>query len=168
MNFDTQIVAFYDRQKDLATSINKGESQFVYIDSDGTFGDWIAIVIENKTGIIYGTQCHGVICEQRYVEGFLIPCGGLLINADDGLLTSAMLTSPFHSNGCMYNESFQSRVDEIAAIVQQIPIWHYVNINDCTRDYLELDQDRAYEICEAWIPIKTKFGRGVLLWNNCD
>ncbi len=168
MNFDTQIREFYNRQKILATSINKGDSQFVYIDSDGTLGDWIAIVIENKTGIIYGTQCHGVLCEQRYVEGFLIPCGGLLFNSDDGFITPALLTLPFHSGGCMYNKSFQSEVSEIANIVQRIPIWHYNNINDCTRDQLELDLDRIYEICEAWIPVKTKFGRGVLLWNNCD
>lgn len=168
MNFDAQIVEFYDRQRDLGSSVNKGDSQFVYIDSDGTFGDWIAVIIEDKTGVIYGTQCHGVICEQRYVEGFLIPCGGLLFNADDGLITSAMLTLLFHSGGCMYNKSFQSEIAEIGDIVKQIPIWHYSNLNDCTREHLEIDSDRAYEICEAWIPVKTKFGRGVLLWNNCD
>lgn len=168
MNFDFQILEFYDRQKNLMSSINKGESQFVYIDSDGTLGDWIAVVIESKTGVVYGTQCHGVLCEQRYVEGFLIPCGGLLFNPDEGFINSSILRSSFHSNGCLYNNPYELKIEEIADKVHQIPIWHYTNINDCTREHLELDLARKYEMCEAWIPVKTKFGNGVLLWNNCD
>lgn len=161
-------------QSGLVSSINKGEAQFVYIDSDGTFNDWIAVIIESKTDVIYGIQCGGTACEQRYTEGFLIPCGGLRFNVDDGHINSEMLTSLFHTpnGGCLYHLQgeilSESKIDEISDIVKQIPLWHYTNINDCKREHLELDLERVHEICEAWIPVKTDFGRGILLWNNCD
>ena len=174
MRFDTQLNTFDNHQSALETLVNSGERQFVYIDPDGTFGDWIAVVIESQTGVVYGTQCGGTACDQRYIEGFLIPCGGLRFNTNDLLkVTSKMLTSPFHdSKGCLWNrwnETVSEAVlAEIGENVRQVTIWHHTNADDCTRDHLELDLDRVYEIREAWIPVTTKFGRGVLLWNNCD
>lgn len=167
-------MTFEEVQSGLIDSINKEKAQFVYIDSDGTFGDWIAVVIESNTGVIYGTQCGGTACEQRYIEGFLIPCGGISFNVDNGYINSEMLTSPFHNSngGCYYHSQgeilAESKIENIAFNVKQIPFWHYTNINDCTRNHLEIDLDRIDEICEAWIPVKTPYGRGVLIWNNCD
>ncbi len=173
MNFETQLNDFYSHQAALEASVNKGEKQFVYIDPDGTFDDWIVVVIVSKTGVVYGTQCGGTANEQRYLEGFLIPCGSLPFNIDDGRITSDILTSPFHdSRGCLWNrwdETVSETVlAEIIKNVQQVTLWHHTNVHNCTRDCLEVDLDRVYEIREAWIPVKTKFGRGVLLWNNCD
>ena len=35
-------------------------------------------------------------------------------------------------------------------------------------DTLFLDEDRVDQIVEAWIPVLTPYGPGILMWENCD
>jgi hypothetical protein len=37
-----------------------------------------------------------------------------------------------------------------------------------TRVSLRLDESRLEEVVEAWVPVLTPDGPGVLVWENCD
>lgn len=48
------------------------------------------------TGVVYQQQCAGVACDQREVEGFLVPLGGYKLDADEGLVDPDAFTAVFH------------------------------------------------------------------------
>ena len=51
--------------------------------------------------------------------------------------------------------------------VAQIPFWTSLRDTE-ERRFLELDEDRLGEADEAWIPVATSDGPGILVWRNSD
>ncbi len=52
-----------------------------------------------------------------------------------------------------------------------IPCWKIFmprRSQDDRQEPLQIDDSRLYELCEAWVPVLTANGPGVLLWENCD
>ncbi len=94
--FGDEMRAFGTRQEALKARVENGEARFVRINPDGTSLSWLGVVIETESGVIYGMQCAGTYCEQRFVEGYFIPLGGMKMLGEERIDTKE-LTAPFSS-----------------------------------------------------------------------
>jgi len=164
--------SFADEQAYLAARVRLNDAQFVSLDADGTLEPWLAAVIRYPTGVVYSTQCAGVSTEERFIEGYLVLLGGSKYEAQDEKIEVSALTDVFHDgDACMWSWKGHDLPDErlrkLTHLVEQIPYWRTGAEGDA-RYQICIDRDRAGEIAEAWIPIETPDGPGVLLYKNCD
>jgi len=168
---------FDDQQAKLVERIREGEVRLVYLDPDGTYSDWLTVVIQSPTRVAYAIQCGGVTNDERMCEGYLVPLGGARFDPSDGYLSTAPFREVFHrGTGCFYASAGDlpaDRLNQLRALVRDVPYWRHsyhslVSDTGTSRDHLEIDDRRLGEICEAWVPVRTLDGDGVLLFKNCD
>lgn len=165
--------SFQDEQAYLAARIRAEEVRFVYLDPDGTLPEWVAIVVRRETGVVYGTQCAGVATEQRFIEGYLIPVGGAKYDLDEGNIEVGPFVDAFHENGsCQWGWTGRTLPAERHALlrnlVELIPYWRIRLDDGDQKDPLRIDATCLEQLAEAWIPVQTPDGPGVLLYQNCD
>lgn len=165
--------SFRDEQAYLAARIRTKDARIVYLDPDGTLTEWIAIVIRCKTGVVYGTQCAGVATEERFIEGYLILVGGSKYDADEGKLEVGPFVDVFHKNGgCQCGWIGRGLPPErqalLSRLVESIPYWRVGLDGSDQKDRLRIDPACVEQLAEAWIPVLTPDGPGVLLYQNCD
>lgn len=165
--------SFQDEQAYLAARVRLNDVRFVYLDPDGTLREWIAIVVRRETGVVYGTQCAGVATEQRYIEGYLVPVGGSKYDMDEGNIEVGPFADVFHENGgcrCAWTGRALplERQARLSKLVESIPYWHGRLDGEDQKDRLRIDLTRLEQLAEAWIPVQTPDGPGVLLYQNCD
>jgi len=48
---------------------------YVFLDSHGAGDLGLCLIVEYPTGVEYGHQCGGYLCEERVTEGYLVPLG---------------------------------------------------------------------------------------------
>jgi hypothetical protein len=164
---------FYLQQKNLSRKVESGAARFVFLDPVESWPDWVVIVVEHPTGVVYGQQCAGTATDLRLIEGYLVPLGGPRFDVESDALSPAPLTSVFHSGrNCTHGWGTSPLPDEryceLAEYIETIPYWYYKKLDDCVRERVRVDETRMAEICEAWVPVLTPEGKGVLLWGNCD
>ncbi len=58
-------------------------------------------------------------------------------------------------------------LDELSGLVERIAFWRTSRMDDQPH-YLQLDRTRLDELTEAWIPVRTIYGPGVLVFANSD
>ena len=140
--------------------------RFVFL-SGGDIG--VAVIIEAPTGIVYENQCAGTSCLHKQVEGYYVPLGHPFT-----VPTTANVISFFDRFHCTpptrRNLWREKDLKELAAIISKIVFWKSKiesTLND-KMTYLTLDTDRLDDLTEAWIPVKTADGPGVLVFDNCD
>jgi len=93
----------------------------------------------------------------------MIPVGGPELSAE----LSSWFISRWRGNG--YDIDWTTDLMEsLAELVSTIPCWHTVENGEDRREYLQLEKDRINECVEAWVPVRTPFGPGVLLFENSD
>ncbi len=129
------------------------------------------LVIAGDTGVVYQQQCGGLACYMREMEGYLVPLGGLKFDAEQGRLEPFDLTAVFHvrASCCGYEALSPDRVQQLRDRIGTIPYWvSSPDGNSEARVPLVLDEARIDEAVEAWVPVSTPDGRGVLMWENCD
>lgn len=166
--------SFAEEQANLADRVRRDEARFVFIDPDGTLPDWVAVVIRHKTGVVYGTQCAGLSVEQRFVEGYLVPLGGAKFDVDEGAIEVDPLREVFHEEGnCQWRWTGTALPPErfamLCRLVEAIPYCRCgLAGSPENRTALRIDTSRTDEIAEAWLPVETPDGAGVLLYANCD
>lgn len=165
--------SFQDEQVYLAASIQAGTVQFVFLDPDGTMPEWLAVVVRKQTGVVYGNQCGGVGTVQRFIEGYLVPLGGSQFEVDGGRIVPHLFREIFHEgDACKYVWTGQTvprdRLASLRRLIEQIPYWTSSFDGVGQKHPLRLDESQVEEICEAWIPVETPDGPGVLLHANCD
>lgn len=134
--------------------------RFVSLPTDGDIpGDWLYVVVEAKTGVVYDQQCGGIGCRHGQVEGFLVP----LSEPDGRNALDRLFCRP---GGWTYTWS-DGEVDRLRGIVSAI---HYCAYDGTAHEShpLRLDESRIREIDEAWVPVITSDGPGVLVWCNSD
>ncbi len=164
--------AFADEQPYLRALVDAGEADYVCLDADGTMAPWLFVVIRRETGVVYGNQCAGVGCDQRMVEGYLMPLGG--VDEDFHAIQLRPFTDVFHANGgCQYNWRGRDLPDvelrRLRRLVSKVPVWYRDEENGKEeKTVLQLDEAHLDEVAEAWVPVLTPYGRGVLLYKNCD
>ena len=162
------------QQERLAERVRAGELRHVFLDPDGTWSEWLAVVIEHPTGIAYSQQCGGTANDHRLVEGYLVPLGGPQCDAEAGSIEVPQLRDVFHrGTGCVYKwvgfDLPSDRRERLAALVATVPYWQCrLDGGPDARLPLALDHSRIDEICEAWVPVVTPDGPGILVYANCD
>ena len=138
--------------------------RFVFLDPDGSNGeDWLYAVVEARTGVFYQQQYGGTACRQGQVEGFLVPLFG-----PDGLKAMRELFEKHFRGAGTWNAKWsdgeRARLRECVAM---IGYWACDGVSE-ELTVLGLDESRLREADEAWGPVLTPDGRGVLLWANSD
>ncbi|HEX9061289.1 MAG TPA: DUF6210 family protein, partial [Clostridia bacterium] len=95
--------------------------KYVFIDPDDTQENYLYVIIEAETGVVYGNQCEGYATSERRVEGFLIPLDG--INHSKYLLdffSKFKGWPPGLAKGSQWEEK---DLHELSLIISKIPIW---------------------------------------------
>lgn len=148
--------------------------RYVFVDPDGTWPSWMLVVVMAPTGVVYQQQCAGQVCDQRDMEGFLVPIGGYKLDADEGLIDPDAFTAVFHDgDGCRWGSGYNAlpaeRLAALRQLVAALPYWSFGSRGETTaRGALAIDESRLGDLTEAWVPVVTLDGPGVLIWNNCD
>jgi len=149
------------------------------IDPDGTCHDYLGLIVEHATGVIYHQQCGGLENHDRSVEGYYLPLGGVRFHSEEGDLNWRNLAAVFHGadGSCVYGgNSFREYqvfpADRLAILLREIeavPFWTFTEEGEADeRVSLRFDESRFAELVEAWVPVLTPYGRAILTWPNCD
>jgi Family of unknown function (DUF6210) len=165
--------SFQDEQAYLAASVRAGAVQFVFLDPDGTTPEWLAVVVRRQTGVVYSNQCGGVATIERLIEGYLVPVGGSQYDVDDRNTEPRLFLEIFHEgDACKYDWTGRTmprdRLARLRRLVAGIPYWTGGFDGVGQKHRLRLDELHVEDISEAWIPVETPDGPGVLLCKNCD
>lgn len=138
----------------------------VMIDPDGTCPwEWMYVVVERSTGIRYGQQYGGTATRYDVVEGFLAPVFSIEARqVFDEVFLGEMRGSGVYGGGWDLTDAVLTKLAEAVARI------HYWNADpeQPTPSPLILDVARAAEIDEAWLPVTTADGPGILMWPNSD
>lgn len=137
--------------------------RFVTLDQDGTADGWLHVVVKAQTGVSYQQQYDGHMCRQGRVEGFLVPVFG-----PDGLTALRNLFERDLAGAGTWNHSWpDDERERLRGIIESIPYWasdgHTEELHA-----LRLDESRISDTDEAWVPVITPDGPGLLLWPNSD
>jgi hypothetical protein len=138
----------------------------IVLDPDGTQPIGLVIIVEAHTGVTYEQQCGGYCNEERTIEGFLIPVGGL--PATQGIYAWFWSTFKGHCYYASGNPWTPETVNQLQALIAEIPCWHSERGCESELHHLQLDIGRMSECIEAWIPVLTPYGRGILTLDNSD
>ncbi|MEV4256485.1 DUF6210 family protein [Spirillospora sp. NPDC049652] len=141
-----------------------GEPRFVALDPDGTSGGgWLHVVVEAETGVIYQQQYGGNACRQGQTEGFLVP-----LASPDGLRALRdLFEKDFRGAGTCGFAWPENELGRLRQIVESIRYWACDGNSEKPHN-LRLDESRIREADEAWVPVITPDGPGVLVWFNSD
>lgn len=128
---------------------------------------WLVVVVRRPTGIIYCHQCAGTACRQNEVEGYLVLLGDRRFSNGEKLSYDEF-KSIFHAgDSCLSTIEFtptpHMSLEKLRALVAEVGF-----AGDNRYDGLKIDESRLTEIAEAWVPVVTPSGPGVLIWENCD
>lgn len=123
---------------------------------------WMAVIIEASTGVIYENQTGGFTCAPRRVEGYYMP-----VYMEPGLqaLRTAFEVS---LGGSGTHRGLPADVlEEVRAAVAMLVMMSSTRLGH-PEMRMALDESRFYEIDEAWVPVTTPDGPGILTWENSD
>jgi hypothetical protein len=152
------------------------EQPYIFLDPDGTQDFGLVVIVAAATGVTYAHQCGGlatILCE---MEGFAVPLGGPM--ASEPL--RAFFHRRFRGNPPMLSRDLESlpgaqwtpeALEELSGLVEQIAFWKThsdASGKDDEPHHLRLDRARIGELTEAWVPVSTVYGPGVLVFANSD
>ncbi|MFJ1758646.1 DUF6210 family protein [Kitasatospora sp. NPDC088134] len=139
-----------------------GDKRYVFLDPDssGAGQGWVFAVVAADTGVVYQTQGGGYGCVQYQQEGYLVPLPAR--NPDDEL--RALFTGALKGQGARGLDWPPALLDRLRTAVAA----HRYGAPGTPGVPLALDESRLPEADEAWLPVLTPDGPGVLVWENCD
>ncbi|HEY6795944.1 MAG TPA: DUF6210 family protein [Kineosporiaceae bacterium] len=144
----------------------------VEVDPYGSWPEWMYVVIHRPTGVRYEHQYGGTACLHARPEGYLVPVQAPLSKSDlDDIFLNQLRGA---GTGSRYREhpTISPILERLTRAVEQIGIYMSPNglapIGDGEPQALRIDPDRVSEIDEAWVPVLTPDGPGVLIWPNSD
>jgi hypothetical protein len=137
----------------------------VFLNPDGTLDLGLLVIVEAQTGVTYQQQCGGYIVEQCTAEGFLVPVGS---QADAKKIYDWFWVT--FKGHCYPSPGLWTpdTISQLRLLVGQIRCWHSTCEGKNEPHQLELDVDRMDECIEAWIPVLTPYGSGILTFGNSD
>jgi hypothetical protein len=141
------------------------EPRYVFLDPDGMEGrtGWLYVVVRSRTGVFYQQQYGGTACRQGQVEGFLVPVSGP--DALDRLRD--LFEGHFRRAGTRNHRWRVEEVENLRKAVAGIRYWASDGETEAPHP-LQLDEQQLSEADEAWIPVLTPDGSGILVWFNSD
>jgi hypothetical protein len=146
---------------------HRPRKKYVEINPNDVEENYLYVIIQSETGVVYRHQCEGLATSQNEVEGFLIPLDGKWYSKPLlDFFSKYEGWPPGLKKGSKWEES---DLDELSKIISKIPIWHnHIDCNNDERVFLVLDLQRKEELTEAWVPVITPYGKGILVFENCD
>lgn len=135
----------------------------VLVDPDGTAPDWTYVVIEHKTGVIYQHEFGGTATRLGEVEGYLVPVNGENARSE----FDAVFVQRLRGVGSWGKVLEPDLLEAVRNAVSTIRYWFDAQ-GSSEVEFLTLDENRLDEVDEAWLPVVTSDGRGVLIWPNSD
>jgi hypothetical protein len=140
----------------------------VFLNPDGSHPTGLAVIVRAATGVTYGAQCGGLANAERDAEGYLVLCPP----QDDDLATSILAElEPWFASRASQGQTADtwpaSHVAELAAIVARVVFWTTAGSKP-SRARLALDLSQLADCREAWIPVTTPDGPGILTFDNSD
>ncbi|MCY1042984.1 DUF6210 family protein [Corallococcus sp. bb12-1] len=150
---------------------------YVFLNPDGSRPFGLAVIVQAPTGVVYGHQCDGLRNSERTAEGFLVllhstdtspdPEVDELFDVEKALI--AFFAKEFGGNPYVREDWSAWRFEHLAALVSRVPMWRtQLHENSDERLHLALDRERLDEVTEAWVPVLTPYGPGILVFDNCD
>ena len=119
-----------------------------------------SLLVEAPTGAIYTNQCGGTACSHPEVEGFEVPVSYF----DDGEAYKLLCDFWFEPVGdpCWVN-LIEERLTALNTVVAGY-------INAPNNMHMKVDESRIYTMAwgEAWVPVTSAYGPGILTWMNSD
>ncbi|MFH8387738.1 DUF6210 family protein [Kitasatospora sp. NPDC018058] len=116
------------------------------------------------TGVVYQSQCGGYSYAQYEQEGYLVPLYGTDLDED----MKAIFVGELKGHGYRGREWPAGVLDRLRAAVDSLGMYRSGRHDDLYPTSLILDESRLSEAAEAWIPVVTPDGPGVLVWENSD
>jgi hypothetical protein len=139
---------------------------YIFIDPDGTADVGLCLIVQHPTGVVYANQCGGFATEEKPVEGYLVPLGNRKI--EDEIFDFFWREFGGH---CYWpnNRWTEDRVRELNGILTSISCWTTPERGaESQCGVLQLDTSRIEECIEAWIPVLSPMGKGILILGNSD
>ncbi|MFD5463770.1 DUF6210 family protein [Kitasatospora sp. NPDC127059] len=139
--------------------------RYVFLDpvSSGTGLGWMFVIVAAPTGVVYQNQGGGLRCAQYEQEGYLIPLLGRRL--DDEL--RAIFVRELKKQGSSGLDWPADLLDRLRAAVG-FSVSSSDNRDDALPTPLVLDESRLAQADEAWVPVLTPDGPGILVWENSD
>lgn len=135
----------------------------VFLDPIEFDGGWLYVIVGAPTGVVYQQQYGGTACRQGKLEGFLVP----VVGADALNDLRRLFEVDFRGAGTWNYRWPAEELDRLRSVVGDIGYWASDGLTD-EPHALRLDDSRIPDVDEAWIPVDTPDGPGVLVWNNSD
>ena len=139
----------------------------VFLNPDGSQELGLLVVVQASTGVTYAQQCAGFLTDLRVVEGFLIPVGGP--PAATRIYDWFWATFKGYCYHTRTNNPWTAEtMAQLGLLVSEIHCWHTERSGEDRQVALKLDTTRMQECVEAWIPVVTPYGPGILTLKNSD
>ncbi|MCC5477314.1 DUF6210 family protein [Streptomyces barringtoniae] len=137
--------------------------RYVCLDPDGTGTGWVFVIVAAGTGVVYKVQGGGHRCAQYAQEGYLIPVFGRGLDQE----LKDIFVGELKGHGARRGGWPPALLDRLRAAVA-LHVYGSANRDDLFPTPLALDESRLADIDEAWVPVVTPDGPGVLVWENSD
>ena len=125
---------------------------------------WMAVVCEATTGVRYTNQTGGVRCLPRTTEGYYVP----VFDGQALAELRSLFEDEFETAGARGGpEELDAFIERLRGAVDLIRMDSSKG-GGPSEVRLQLDDSRLVEADEAWIPVLTPDGPGVLIWENSD
>ncbi|XVU27232.1 DUF6210 family protein [Actinoplanes sp. CA-054009] len=134
----------------------------VSLDPDGLAG--LCVLVAAPTGVVYHHQYGGTACRQGQQEGFLVPLAAF--SALDEL--REIFEVHLDSVGTWNYQWPDEELDHLRRVVSDVSYWTSDDGRSEEPKPLTLDESRLRDVDEAWIPVETPDGPGILIWPNSD
>ncbi|WP_369184712.1 DUF6210 family protein [Streptomyces sp. Y1] len=138
--------------------------RYVFLDPDGCGGGWVFVIVAAPTGVVYQNQCGGYSCDQYEQEGYLVP----LYGADPDEELRKIFVGELKGWGHRGRAWSPEVLERVRAAVRDFGIYGSGGTDEPVPPSLVLDESRLAEAAEAWLPVLTPDGPGVLVWENSD
>jgi hypothetical protein len=149
---------------------------YIFLDPDGSQHLGLLVIVAAPTGVIYAHQCGGYRTETRQMEGFAVPVGAPpAAHALQHFFAQRFYGWPPVGEGDTEQRPdggwTGADLEQLDLLLGKIPLWKTMpdgSSEDDERAFLHLDRDRLKELTEAWNPVSTLYGPGVLVFANSD
>ncbi|MER6568203.1 DUF6210 family protein [Streptomyces sp. NPDC001093] len=137
--------------------------RYIYLDPEGTGAGWVFVIVAAETGVVYKVQGGGHRCAQYAQEGYLIPVFGRGLDQE----LKEIFVGAWKGQGARHADWPPALLDRLRAAVA-FHVYGSANQDDLFPTPLALDESRLADVDEAWVPVVTPDGPGVLVWENSD